>query len=176
MGSLIQFQGFGLQQEPSVGSESWLRLFRTLTRGHLVPSAPTPEPLPGRDQTKWTILAWVARVYEALTPWGFLLAWAGFLLVSVNAALQRKLSYPFVIITAVGLGVAVRVVLLAMIDISSFFALNPLYLAPAYPLFLLFVAMGIISLGKESRQLKGRLCSGFREQNASPCDVPSRSQ
>lgn len=107
-------------------------------------------------------LAWKQcfhRAYGMFMPW---LAGAGalaFLLVALRAIVRRELEPLFVLACASWALVASRIVLLALVDMSSFPALNVQYLQPAFPLVVLGAVASLASLlswrkGRESTELR----------------------
>jgi hypothetical protein len=99
-----------------------------------------PEALPPRDGPRRIALRAIGNAYKTLMPWFALLALAGAVAASWGA--RRTCRAPALAGVALVLAsaVAVRLVMLAYIEVTSFPAMNVLYLAPVFPLGLMLCA------------------------------------
>ncbi len=144
---LMRFGEIRARPSDSVGPEESLSDFRDLTRSRLAPGAMGPAgPLPRQarlDARRIAILEGIAGLYRALSA---PLAWAAaiaFLVALGRSVRARRIPDLAVVAAALMLGAVVRVALLALIDATSFPAVNLLYLSPAHPLLLGFVAIAL---------------------------------
>lgn len=90
------------------------------------------------------VLAGITRAYALAIP--ALLVVAVALLLSRVARAVRARTYPLASLLALALlaGVAVRLLVLALIDVNSFPAITVLYMSPAYGLLIAFVALVLV--------------------------------
>lgn len=100
----------------------------------------------------------VGGIYEAVLPW---LSGAGllaFLWASARALAMRDFSVLLALAAAAWCSVAGRSVLLALVDMSSFPAVNAQYLQPAFPLLLLaaLVSLALLRDRGDARQIGPR--------------------
>ncbi|HVU24468.1 MAG TPA: hypothetical protein VHE13_10115 [Opitutus sp.] len=152
---LAMFQGFTAVAPPSRGDAAQLRLFRDLTRWFVSPAPDAPE-LNLRRQPQfdaWRIAA-LDRAGRALGRVFGVAAYAaaaGWLWLLARACFFRKISYRFVIATALAGGVAAVVVINTLIDVTSFPSRGPLAFAEAYPLVILATALVALDLWRTRR-------------------------
>jgi len=133
------FEGVSPRPHPSRGG-AMLDQFRTLTRTPLEPPAVGSDdanPGPTRsDALKLRVLESLVAGYRRLTALLAALALLGFA-VGVGRAVRRAGPTALLVITGTLLvGALTRLVLIALIDATTFDAVTPDYLAPAYPLML----------------------------------------
>jgi hypothetical protein len=99
------------------------------------------------DVIKINLLQKIANVYYTVIPW---LSYLGIIcyLVSITYLLVfRKLTFLFVLNTAVFGTIILRLLTLSYIHITSFSTiLDPRYLSPLYPLLLVFIMLTIIDI------------------------------
>jgi len=134
---------------PSVGTWEELALFRDLTRDRLGPTVGNPsDPSTWQghqqarlDAFKRRVLLWIGRVYPVLILPGVIVSLLGFAFLAVRDIRARTVTGPPVLALALLVGVLSRIVLLAIVDVTSFNAINTLYLSSAYPLLLGFVGV-----------------------------------
>ena len=104
------------------------------------------DPLPAGtapDAGKVAVLGRVQEYYRMATPFLSVLALVGYLLSACLLVVRRRGSALFVVNTALLGAVAARLLLLCWVDITSFSAINTLYLAPAYPLLMLSIGLAL---------------------------------
>lgn len=106
----------------------------------LRPAAPRDR---GRE-ARLAVLAAITRTYAVAVPVLSVLAVVILAWRLVRAARSRALSVLPLLGLALLVAVATRLLLLALVDASSFPAINTLYLSPAYPLLLTFVALLLV--------------------------------
>jgi hypothetical protein len=131
----------------SAGTEEQLLLFRDLTREHLAPLPTELSPLSVQDRLdtlKRQILQGVAKFYHFSAL--FIVYLAGlFYFIQVSRALMRwHFSFLLVMNTALIVAIFSRLVILSIIDMTSFPSLHPLYFAPLYPVLFLFSGLVLI--------------------------------
>lgn len=90
---------------------------------------------------KERILTKIARVYQRAVPMLSIMALAAYLAVTVMNIKRREATDLYVITTALVMAIVVRLLLLAMIEVSSFPAMNTVYMSSAYPLLLMSIAL-----------------------------------
>lgn len=96
-------------------------------------------------------LAWkqgIDRAYGVFMPWLAMAGALAFLLAAVIALIRRTFEPLFVLACAAWALVACRIVLLSLVDISSFPALNIQYMQPAFPLLVLGAVSSLFCLGR----------------------------
>ena len=134
---------------PSIGSWDELALFRDLTRDRLAPtisSASDPATWQGHRQSrldgfKRGVLLGIGRLYHALILPTLIVAMLGFAFLVVRDIRSRTVTAPTIVALAFLVGVLARIVLLALVSVTSFSATNTLYLSCALPLLLGFLAV-----------------------------------
>jgi len=92
-------------------------------------------------KTRLDVLKAIGLAYQGLAPWLFGLAALCYVAYTLRLLRQRRLTALWVITSALLGSVLARVLMVAMIDLISFPAIQTLYLASAYPLLLLFVCI-----------------------------------
>jgi hypothetical protein len=162
---LVRLDGFSPQAPPSVGPEPLLHLFRTMTRERIAPMSVPSEIPPGQqalpESHRVAVLGWA---YQAVMPWAVLLAGATFFLMAVVLVWTRTPTYLFALLLALAMAALIRVGLLALMEISCAPGhLDPLYMAPAYPVLILFTALAVAHGASQgcagaSRLLRRRCC------------------
>ena len=128
---------------PSIGSEKSLKYFSFLTHENLSPKTDQI----GKTQKKdfgLKFLSVIGRGYHWVTPLLFGLGLLVFSRRTFQLIRERDFSLLWVIQGAILLAVIVRILILSIIDVTSFPTINTLYLAPSYPLLLIFVALTLI--------------------------------
>jgi hypothetical protein len=139
---LVRFEGMTPRPAPSEGDEKWLRVTAEMTRDRL--AGGPREPRETRvGEWKLRGLESVVRVYGSLFPLAALAALVSWLACGLRGVRRSDLRKPFLISAALLAGVCARIAILALIDATSFPAVNVLYLSAAYPLFIAFVAVAI---------------------------------
>ena len=97
------------------------------------------------DKVKLRILAQVGRSYQIGLPALVVLALLVFGFHTWQLARNRTLSDVWVVSSLLVATVVGRALILSLIDAMAFPAINPTYLAPAYPLVMLSVALMLVS-------------------------------
>jgi hypothetical protein len=89
-------------------------------------------------------MVWVYSVFLPLLGGIGMVAYLCRLLLAITG--RVRISMSLVIVSSLWVMVAARVALLALVDVSSFPAINGVYLMPAYPLFCLASLLGAFDL------------------------------
>ncbi|MDD5627914.1 MAG: hypothetical protein PHU21_02535, partial [Elusimicrobia bacterium] len=96
-----------------------------------------------RGERLFRLLRWVGNLYRVLLPAVFLIA-----LVCYGRSLRRWGLLP-ALSTALLIALLTRLLLFSFIDAASWPAVNLLYLAPCYPLLILFCGTALLSSGTQ---------------------------
>lgn len=99
------------------------------------------------DNVRRSILAHIGRAYQAVMPILIGLAFTAYIINTLVIFRNRNTTTLWIINTAVFVAVAARMVIVSMIHVTSFPGINTLYLAPAYPLVLIFTALALADSG-----------------------------
>lgn len=94
-------------------------------------------------EIKLNVLRFMGRSYQFAAGWLAAAAVLIYLFSLFQSCRKKKLSDGFIIATALLGAVAMRIFILSLISVTSFDAIDVLYLAPAYPLMLLFVMLAL---------------------------------
>jgi len=144
------FEGFTARPAPSTGPASTLKLFSSLTRWQLAPSAEAPEldrPQQARaDAWRITALDSVGALFRRLDACLVAAGVAGWLWLAAFRARQLRFDYLFLVGTALLGGCIAVVAINYAIHLLSFPNMSPGAFAQAYPLMLLFAATVIFDL------------------------------
>ena len=152
----LDFRGIEVDVHQSQGRGSNLVIFRDLTRGGLAPLPPDAVRngtdhafasllLPAQakaNRTRVRALARIASVYVWLTPLLALVGLAGLVGLVRRQVQHRRWSVLLGMEIALLLALGARWATLALIDVTSFPAVNRLYVAPAVPLALAIMVIG----------------------------------
>jgi hypothetical protein len=147
---VIGFQGF--QPVPACSSsgtptESILLGFRAITHERLSPLLEVSSDWPSKiDHQKIRILQGIGASYRTAMRWLGPLAGLVLLGAAGIGVARKRLPYYLVLAVALGLGIAARVGMLALTEVSGWAPVSLLYLTPVFPLLLLSVALAAIPL------------------------------
>ncbi len=124
---ITEFQQYNPNPPNSIGTRHSLKLFSTLTN----------EPITNRiNPTKIHILSIIGKLYQYTFPIITFVAIALFIiLLFFNRPFQNLL---FIITGLLGITIVIRMILLSLVNVTSFPAINTLYYACAYPLLIIF--------------------------------------
>jgi hypothetical protein len=136
------FDGMTADPAPSAGNDSTQALFRELTHDRIAPLGTVPR-AGNRGAAQVGLLDLALRLYQDVMPILEALALFSFI-VQIVAAI-RKRSIPAIWVVQAGLlgALAAYLVMLALIAITSFPAIDPLYLTATYPVLILFVCLAL---------------------------------
>lgn len=152
---IVAFEQMTVRSAPSVGSDADLAFFARLTRGRLSPPAdgrePTAQPV-WLESTRLDLLDTIRRCYATFAPWAGAASALALLAAWAVAAFRRRL--PYFAIAGIGLAGSplALAVIVALIDSTSFPALNTGYLSGSYGLWLLFLFAGWLALAEALRR------------------------
>lgn len=138
-------------------------------------SLPTASPFPvgeAIDREKGRVLARILDAYRLAGPIASGVGLLAYLVAAIMVPVKRRASLLFLTNTALLIAISARIVLLSVLDITSFGGINVLYLAPAYPLLLAFVPLSVFEAG---RVVGGTLGSRVRRADGAPAPDPSPS-
>ncbi len=138
-GFLAGFRDFDVTTLPSIGPEPLLELFREMTGERLAALYSRGDSPVVLDRARLAVLRGVGSIYSLAVPWLSIGAVASFAFALLRA--RGVASYADVLAAALLLAIGIRILLLAWIDVSSFPAIDSLYLTPLYPLLLLFIGI-----------------------------------
>jgi hypothetical protein len=97
-----------------------------------------------RDTWKITALGWIGRIYQYMIPVLALLTLIIYFVLTVRILVRRRYITPWIIITSLLVAIISRLLILSVIHVTSFPAITLQYIAPAYPLLLMFVMLALI--------------------------------
>ena len=133
---LGRFGDFYARPIPSTGTEDSLKLFRDLTGSQLSNGS-------GVDDIKISILSQIGKIYQITVPILIVLALIGYIRSTMNIFRTGVVKILWLINTALLIALVIRLLILAIIDVTSFPSFNTMYLAPAYPLLLILVTLAL---------------------------------
>lgn len=139
--ALTSFARFHADVRPStLQPRAGYELFRNMVGGEFSPPASAPQ---RREGLRMALLRATGAAYRLLTPWLAVVSLAaGAVAVGCGVA-ARRVTPPAWVVGALAAAIATRLALLAYIEVTSFPAMNILYLAPLFPLLLLACALGL---------------------------------
>ena len=103
------------------------------------------------DRFKIRVLGCIGKIYQIPAPVLFSLALAIYVLTAIQVFRKKKYIDIFLVNTALLMVILGRVLILALIEVTSFPAINTRYLSAAYPLLLLFTLLAAIDLWERSQ-------------------------
>ena len=118
------------------------------------------------NSIKINILKSLSDLYKMTMPIFVTFSFLCFLYTLFYRVFYRDISFFFVLNTALIMGVSFRIFILLLIDITSFPGIISNYLAPLYPLILIFLAMSLVdgySVLEKSRR-RGLILKKTREK------------
>jgi hypothetical protein len=95
------------------------------------------------DNFKISVLTRIGKAYQTTVPFLIVLALIGYLISTVNILKTKTVKNLWLINTALLIALVIRLLILSIINVTSFPSLNTFYFSPAYPLLLLFVTLAI---------------------------------
>ncbi len=141
---LIRFEGLTAHSKESRGDEMAMKLYSQFMRPNLPVDA---------DAFKLKVLESVGRLHQLFVPMFFLLS----LPLGVFWIFKKRKSALFFIVCALFLALLARLAILALIDSTSFAAINIRYFSPLYPLITLGLFLTLFAFFEaENAEKKGR--------------------
>lgn len=103
------------------------------------------------DELKIRILNKLTNLYQIFTPILAFISLIGFAIYLIFDALKKKIRLTYWLTgTALLVGIFVRILLFAFVDITSFPGITARYLSPVYPFLLIFISLVIFRMIDES--------------------------
>jgi len=96
------------------------------------------------NNLKLKILDIIGHVYMFILPIIFLIGIVGYLFSTIKVFQTQKQLLNWVILTAIMATIFVRILILSLIDTTSFSAIIPIYLSPLYPLLFISVLLNLL--------------------------------
>ena len=139
----FQFDAFTARTSDSEGDYAELKIFRDLTRDRISPAPRSPvPPTPGQDrinELKGAALESIGRGMSALLFWLVPLAVLALFARALECIHDRRVTFPFVLAVAAILACTADLAINVLVHVTSFPTMNPLAMASAYPILLVFV-------------------------------------
>jgi hypothetical protein len=85
----------------------------------------------------------IGKAYQTIVPFLIVLALMGYIISTVNILKTKTVKNLWLMNTALLIALIIRLLILSVIDVTSFPGLCPMYLSPAYPLLLIFVTQAL---------------------------------
>jgi hypothetical protein len=152
------YQDITLKEDPSSGSPAELAMFADLTRGRLSPVYEGP-PIPKRqlwlDSIRLGLLGKILCAYQVLGPWLDGAASLAFLATTVIAIIQKRLPYFLIVSAGMLASNFALIIIVALINITSFPAINTGYFSGGYGLWLFFIFTSCLALADVLRPKLG---------------------
>ncbi|MCK5718827.1 MAG: hypothetical protein KAH84_02625 [Thiomargarita sp.] len=98
------------------------------------------------NKLKIEILKKITQLYKFIIPWFCGLAIIAYIFSFSIGILRRKFTFLLVFNTAIIGAIITRLLILAIIDASSFPAINFVYMSPLFPFLLIFIVLAIVDL------------------------------
>jgi hypothetical protein len=95
------------------------------------------------DNFKISILARIGKAYQTTVPFLIVLALIRYIINTVNILKTKMVKNLWLINTALLMALVIRLLVLSVIDVTSFPGLDTRYLSPAYPLLLIFMTLAL---------------------------------
>lgn len=163
---VITFYAFSANPLKSSGDAPSLELFRRMSHSQIAPTDSGKDSQTGNpplrelvllqrvDDLKTRVLNFIGSLYQYTMPWLFYLALVLYLINGIRIV-YGKGAMLFLINSSVLISFASRLSLLSYLDVTSFKCIDStVYLAPAFPLLLIFVALSIIDTWKTGDHVK----------------------
>lgn len=144
----VSFAGMSADPTPSAGDDSTLALYRELTHDRIAPRGTLSDTrarsrASRRAAGKARLLDRVMELYRAVMPILAGLALFAFILQIVEAIRKRTITESWVVQAGLLGALLARLLILSLIDVSSFPAISPLYLTAAYPVLIVIVFLAL---------------------------------
>jgi hypothetical protein len=95
------------------------------------------------DNFKISILGWIGKAYQTIVPLLIVLALIGYIISTVHILKTKTVKNLWLINTALLMALVIRLIVLSVIDVTSFPCLDTRYLSPAYPFLLIFMTLAL---------------------------------
>ena len=142
-GNLNDIPDSRLTQEHRIAFES---VINSRVSGYATFEGPTPGAISKQDVIRKSVSESIAKLYAIASPSMFVLALVGYLFLLVAWLKVREAyisTYSIILLTALLVAISSRVGLLGFLEATSIPSNNLLYLSPAIPFYLLFIAASL---------------------------------
>lgn len=95
------------------------------------------------DNFKISILSWIGKAYQTTVPFLIVVALISYIISTVNILKTKKIKNLWLINTALLVAIVIMLLILSIIDATSFPSISTMYLSPVYPLLLIFVTLAL---------------------------------
>jgi len=96
------------------------------------------------DNFKIKVLDIIGQLYQTLTPIFLVISIIGYCYLSIMLIKKDYIMIRWVILTSMLMGAFARLLIVALVSVTSWSAINTTYLASAYPLLLIFITLTLI--------------------------------
>lgn len=143
--SLAMVDGFDVKSSRSYGEAGALKLFSDITHERPAPSEFEVLKGPSKlDESKIKVLGLIADIYRVLVPVFAALALVVYLIDTRRVFRGGLIASSWIIAGFALIAVICRLIVLSLIHVTSFPGILPTYLAPAYPLLVIFIIVVLI--------------------------------
>ena len=97
------------------------------------------------DKYKLHILSWIAKIYQYAAPFLAGVALIVYILATVKLIRKQAPVVLWLVNGALFIAIIVRLLMLSIINVTSFPGITVQYLSPAYPLLLMFVCLNLVT-------------------------------
>jgi hypothetical protein len=169
LGRVISYYRFSADPLESSGDAASLELFRRLSHNQLAPADSSKDLgagdpprrelqlLQNLDESKTAILNYIGLFYHYTMPWLFYLALVLYIINGIRI-FYGKDAMLFIINSSVIISLVCRLLFLSYLDVTSFKCIySTVYLAPAFTLVPIFVALSMIDTWKTEGTGKAEL-------------------
>lgn len=144
---VVTFSMYSPYPTPSMGDESEIRKFQNITGQIATPVAGTEPLYPLPAKAKFTLLEWIAKIYQYVNPILYFFSFVAFFIISGFMLLRKYrllIEETWVVAFLFFLIAFSRILLMSLIWVSQWDGVNSHYLAVSYPFLLLFEMMSLI--------------------------------
>ncbi len=154
---LAKFERISVQPVRSIGTEEQILLFRNVTREKIwLPG--TELKVSGQDSIRLSLLGAILSIYQSTMPWLGVYSVLAYIMILYQFIRYKKSLVLVIVLSSLLVLVSARVVLLSLIDVTSWQIGILSYLHPAHVVWLAFVFLTILeSFSYFTAWLKNRL-------------------
>ena len=95
----------------------------------------------------------IAGVYQGIIKWLLLASLVGYAMESASVLRSGRIRSGWVILSSLLVAIAIRLIILGIIEETSFTAIRTKYIAPADALLLIFVVLGVACGGARNEEV-----------------------
>lgn len=127
----------------SSGTVEYLDRFKQMIQGEFAP-LDSASNLHEYQQQKlfspqYQVYATLTKIYRAIWPWFLISALLCFCLSCIICILQKTIDRAIIFSFSLLVAIITRIIILAIIDATSFWGINELYMSPIFPLTIVFI-------------------------------------